>query len=273
MAITDSIHKEIFTPSDTISITGKGRYLFTSGTYPDAIDINSSSDEGVLIEIEPGTTFSSTFTLSDNNITVLAGTCTDFQGIITYTGDNNSIICENGCSVNRITMSTSNKALFDGGGHDTLVSGDASGTLIQGGTDGIIRNLSINSKTSAGNRYNISGGTRCIYFNINLIDGDRSHFTMGSSNNKIINCFSQDIDVNCFEGSGSNFIVFANVLKAGSRIFNCNYTDSVVTNNYMNNDSIFGASSADNSICGNRMTQAITDSGTGNVINNNKVGA
>jgi hypothetical protein len=143
--------------------------------------------------IPPGTTVTSAIVLSGNGIVLRVGAQCDIQTTVTLSGDNCSLICENGVDLDGIIVS-GDFGFVDGGGWETLSNGGTANHGIDvSGDDGIVQNISAQTTAGGGSSYDAvssNGTNRNTFERIKVHDSDRFGFFMGNvgSECQISNC-------------------------------------------------------------------------------------
>jgi len=280
MPITDMIYDNIHSSGASININSAPVYdRMLSGTFS-GFTIGSGITQGVLLEIEPDTTISTATVIQGSNITLWCRGCLTVSGLLTMSGDNNSVICGNGSSFSGLKFDGS-LCYFNGGGSDTLVNGALANHGIEissSAQDNVAENFAIQTTGStAFNAIDIQGDNNKVFkFIVNdsgdeccVISGDNNllsgFITKGSDNDSIV-----------INGGSNNIITLFNVKDMdGSNGINltgdsdCN----IVTAGINQFATSIGGSCDSNIVSGNRIVSAVSDSGVDSISGNNDVGA
>ena len=118
MAVTQVIYDVVVgaADSDQTTLTAGETALATNSTMYVKCETYSESvtfsEDNVEVEFEPGTVMTGTVTLSGTAVSLKIGAGSDFQERITVTGPDCSIICENGCDIEGITIEGTGDRFF-----------------------------------------------------------------------------------------------------------------------------------------------------------------
>jgi hypothetical protein len=209
---------------------------------------------------------------------LILGAGCDVQALITLSGANCSLICQNGVDIDGISA-TGNFYLIDGGGWETLVDGGTTRIAIDlTGTDGLIKDIACQTTAGQGNAfYGLSWtGANTRIVRVRVVDADDRSITGSGADNLIEGCEvlgSDDRGIFC---SGPRTRIVGNYIIAtgGDGIqMGGNGDDSTIIGNVVKDatgDSIGITANAENCVVvGNRLDGAVNDaSGTSTVASN-----
>ena len=259
-----------------MNITAAGLYLLKTGTYA-GFTVGATVDAGVMIHVEDNTIITSDITLDGDNTTIEAGSCFDLDtnsADIILNGANCSVFVENGGALHKIS-GTGNKCSFDGRGKDTLIdSGTDAWAVRITGTHFLVGNCQGTTANQAGSRPPFHLNEKGVAYNCHVPTGDDGGYELSGTNVKVLNSYY-------LTGTGSAFSII--IHGAGGIAYECNVTghawrinaaDCIITNSLSRvGTGTLTASAVDSIMSACRLLNAPTDSGTGNVVSNHKVGA
>ena len=248
-----------------------------SGTYAAGFTVSTNN---AYIYIEPGTVIEDAITLSGTGITLVFGAQCDIQGLITVSGANCSILCQNGVDMVGVTASGAS-LLFDGGGWDTLIDGGTTRTAFTvTSADAILKNFAAQTTAGGGNSFTgIEGnGVRQTISRIKIVDSDFDGISHYSAYGLIEGCVILGADQDGISIQGPEMRVLGNYIIAagrdGIRVGGGGDNTVIVGNTVKDptSDPIELLANGDNCVVvANRFDGAINDNGTGTEVDHNNV--
>ena len=200
----------------------------------------------------------------------------DVQAKVTVSGDNCSLLCENGCDFDGIVMS-GDDGILDGGGWNSLSHGGSNTDhgIDCTGSRNIVKDMSFQSLAGVAGTYMgiyVRTGTFNTVRNCRVIDSDAVGIYVASADNLIVDNVISDADEDgIFVGGARNRIIGNYVvqipgwwtMRLASGADNCLIVANILRDG--GSGSLNFLSGADyNTYSGNRFDGTITDSGTGN---------
>ena len=258
---------------------GGGAYALwvKSGTYAAGFTVDTDTNNA-YIYIEPGTVIEDAITLSGAGITLVFGAQCDIQGLITVSGANCSILCQNGVDMVGVLASGAS-FLFDGGGWDTLINGGtARKAFTVTSADGIIKNFAAQTTAGGGNSFTgIEGnGVRQTMSRIKIVSSDHDGIVQYAAYGLIEGCMILGADRDAISIFTAEMRVLGNYIIAtgqdGIRVSG-DGDNSVIVGNIVKNatgETINLLANGDNCVVvANRVDGAVSDSSTGSTVANN----
>jgi len=255
--------------------------LVKSGTYS-TLTITTPN---MKVVFEPGTIVTGAILLDTaaHNVTLMFGAGCDIRGVITLSGDNCSLLCENGVDLVGIT-SSGDYNMIDGGGWDTIsyVASAQAALLVSLGIGTTVQNIAGHTPTASSWPGISLEGTYHKVLNCKVIYGGSHGISLNAgsthdiiSNNVVLDCDAVGININ----GPKNRITGNYVLSAGTIGISVSDAgdNSVITGNIVQDqggDSIdINDAGIDCVVVGNRLDGAVDEGSGGSTVDNNNTDA
>ena len=232
------------------------------------------STNNARIFLEPGTVFTGAITLSGSNVTLVAGAGCDFQGLVTLSGIGNNLLCENGCTFIGVATAAAD-CTFDGGGHDTVVSGGVARHAVElHGAFNTARNFTCSTTAGGGQAFNALhmrfNSDNSLSENIVVTDSDNEGIHNEADDSMVTNCQVLGADSHGINATNHRQRTIGNFVDAaGAQGIYSNGNDTTITSNIVRDQAsaaiYLDTGANDQVIFGNRLDGAITDNGTSNL--------